>query len=68
VQATLIESDPSAPALPNGILVPPVQLLDSILSRLVERVRSGMVAAGRAVAAVAAANAAAAAAAAAQPQ
>jgi len=35
VQATLIESDLSVPALRNGILVPPVQHLDSILRRLV---------------------------------
>jgi len=34
-QATLIEADPSVPALPNGFLVPPVQHLDSILCRLV---------------------------------
>jgi len=33
-QATLIESDPSVPALPNGFLAPQVQHLDSILRRL----------------------------------
>jgi len=34
-QATMIEADSSAPALPNGFLVPPVQHLDSIFRRLV---------------------------------
>ncbi|OSX72836.1 LOW QUALITY PROTEIN: hypothetical protein BU14_0401s0007 [Porphyra umbilicalis] len=33
-QATMIEADSSAPALPNGFLVPPVQHLDSIFRRL----------------------------------
>jgi len=30
-QATLIETDPSVPVLPNGILVPLVQHLDSVV-------------------------------------
>jgi len=34
-QATLIGSDPTMPVLPNGLLVPPVQHLDSFLRRLV---------------------------------
>jgi len=34
-QATLIGSDPSVPVLPNRLLVPPVQHLDSVLRRLV---------------------------------
>jgi len=34
-QATLIGSDPSVPVLPNGLLVPPVQHLDSVLRSLV---------------------------------
>jgi len=34
-QATMIEANPSVPALPNGFLVPPVQHMDSILRRLV---------------------------------
>jgi len=34
-QSSLIGSDPFVPVLPNGVLVPPVQHLDSILRRVV---------------------------------
>jgi len=42
--ATLIGSDPSVPVLPNGLLPPPVQHLDSVLRRLVTTTEAGTVA------------------------
>jgi len=42
-QATLIGTDPSVLVLPNGLLVPPVQHLDSILRRLVTTTKEATV-------------------------